>query len=106
MHILDICFTLFLGTSRISPLKGPSELRSQVYVSAPVNTEPIHPLLIGLPGFGSTAPLSPRRSITAALRSSVAAATAASHHIVHRRRHRRKHAASTPWYARSHRHRR
>ncbi|VDM31480.1 unnamed protein product [Hydatigera taeniaeformis] len=89
------------NSSRItSPLKALSELRSQVYVPAPLNTEPMHPLLSGLPGFGSTAPLSPRRSITAVLRSSTAAAAAAAAAIAHRnaqrRRQRRRHTNSKP----------
>ncbi|CDI98565.1 transcriptional adapter 2 beta [Echinococcus multilocularis] len=89
------------NSSRISsPLKAPSELRSQVYVPAPLNTEPIHPLLSGVPGFGSAAPLSPRRSVTAALRSSTAAAAAVAaataHRSAQRRRQRRRHASSKP----------
>ncbi|KAL5960695.1 Transcriptional adapter 2-beta [Taenia solium] len=96
--------------SRISsPLKAPSELRSQIYVPAPLNTEPMHPLLSGLPGFGSAAPLSPRRSITAALRSSTAATAAAAAAVANsssqKRRQRRRHTSSKPWYARTHRHR-
>ncbi|VDK34121.1 unnamed protein product [Taenia asiatica] len=96
--------------SRISsPLKAPSELRSQIYVPAPLNTEPMHPLLSGLPGFGSSAPLSPRRSITAALRSSTAATAAAAAAVANsssqKRRQRRRHTSSKPWYARTHRHR-
>nr|CDS27534.1 transcriptional adapter 2 beta [Hymenolepis microstoma] len=96
-----------------SPLKGPPELRSQVYIPAPQNTEPIHPLLVGHPMFGfptsaigvSSSPnntlfLSPRRSITAALRS---ATTESQHSDTQHRRKRRKyrHGGNTPWYARA-----
>ncbi|VDL14799.1 unnamed protein product [Hymenolepis diminuta] len=91
-----------------SPLKGPSELRSQVYVAAPQNAEPIHPLLVGHPMFGfptattgvsscpnSTLPLSPRRSITAALRS--AGTESQQSDTPHRRRRRRyRHGGNTP----------
>lgn len=107
---MNIFLNYRVDPSRISsPLKAPSELRSQVYIPAPLNTEPMHPMLLGLPGFGSAAPLSPRRSITAALRSSTAAtaaaAAAAAHRSAQKRRQRRRHTSSKPWYARTHRHR-
>uniref|UniRef100_A0A5K3F052 SANT domain-containing protein n=1 Tax=Mesocestoides corti TaxID=53468 RepID=A0A5K3F052_MESCO len=96
---LQKCGSKASSSSRISaPLKEPPEVRSQVYVPAPPNTEPLHPLLIGHPGFGATNTLPPRRSIAAALRSS------STHRAVLKRRRRRRH-PSTPWYARLNRHR-
>ncbi|KAM3177053.1 hypothetical protein ACTXT7_005259 [Hymenolepis weldensis] len=98
------------GSHRISsPLKGPSELQSQVYIAAPQNAEPIHPLLVGHPMFGfptattgvssspnSTLLLSPRQSITAALRS--AGTESQQSDTPHRRRRRRyRHGGNTPW---------
>ncbi|KAM7535111.1 hypothetical protein Aperf_G00000096775 [Anoplocephala perfoliata] len=103
------------NSSRISsPLKGPSELRSQVYVPAPQNTEPIHPLLVDHPMFGvattattstsvnsTEAMLSPRRSITAVLRSATAAAQQEAQRRTRPHRRRRRYRGSIPWYARA-----
>lgn len=121
-------FPYFLSSDshRISsPLKGPSELRSQVYVPAPPNTEPMPSSLIGNPMFGvsvattatsttgglssptGSIPLSPRRSLTAAMRSAAAAAATNANEShqqgeTPRRKKRRKfyHSGNAPWYSR------
>lgn len=115
--ILSLLCSLYepLDSNRISsPLKGPSELQSQVYVPAPQNTEPIHPLLVDHPMFGvasagttstsvnsTEAMLSPRRSITAVLRSATAAAQQEAQRRPRHYRRRRRYRGSTPWYARA-----
>lgn len=104
----------FLGSNKlVNSLKSTSVVPSQVYVAASPNTETIHPLLIGLPGFGTTPgsndtamTAAPKRSITSALRSNSAAAAASLKAVSKNRRKRRRRHHNTPWYARVQRYRR